>query len=273
MRPPTRRSASLRSPSPSTWPSTSPRRPLTPGPPTRKFSAPTGLSHEFLGAGGDKIQPDLSRGFCATSPRDSGRTASLPGVADFRSAERRMALGSAETGRGIAQAPDYALLAEHHHGIEERRGYRLTHDRHARGVDQQAGFHARGFRDGACGAVAGIVVPFREGRERLRELRKELRHFRIFPEFFYCRRVAWEIVAEKGPRPRRKIREQANPRPQQVHRLRKPRVVSSVRAGGGARGPLRPPQTAAPQFLFHFRQQVFDRKFLQILCVEPLGFR
>ena len=37
----------------------------------------------------------------------------------------------------------------------------------------------------------------------------------------------------------------------------------------GARGPFFLPQPILLQLTFHFRQQVFDRQLLQVLCVEP----
>ena len=159
--------------------------------------------------------------------------------------EGRLALGFAETGHGIAQSADHTLLAKNDHRVEERRRHRLADDGDASGVDQQARFDAGRFGDGAGSVVTRIVVPLLERLELVFELRKDFRRFRIFPEFFFGRCVAREFVAEKCVRPRREIRQEANPRSQQIHRFREPRVVSAIRTWCRAGSPLRFPQTAA----------------------------
>ena len=94
--------------------------------------------------------------------------------------------------------------------------------------------------------IASVVVPLAERFQRVREFREEFRRFRIFPEFCDGRGIAKEIVAEKGARPRRKIRQQPYARPQQIHGFREPRVVAPVGTRSGAGRPLRFPEAAAP---------------------------
>src|SRR6266849_5553813 len=132
----------------------------------------------------------------------------------YRFSLREERLGFAKSGNGIAQTVHNALLAEYDHGIEERRRNRLPNDCHARRINQQAGFYAARFGNRTRRVVASVVVPFAERFQRIREFREEFRRFRIFPEFGDGRGIAWEIVAEKGARPRRKIRQQPDARPQ-----------------------------------------------------------
>src|SRR6266481_559792 len=123
-------------------------------------------------------------------------------------------LGFAKSRNGIAQTAHNALLAKYDHGIEERRRNRLPNDGHARRIDQQAGFYAARFGNGTRCVIASVVVPLAERFQRIREFREEFRRFRIFPEFCDGRGIAREIIAEKSARPRRKIRQQPDARPQ-----------------------------------------------------------
>src|SRR6266481_4806751 len=123
-------------------------------------------------------------------------------------------LGFAKSGNGIPQTAHNALLAKYDHGIEERRRNRLPNDGHARRIDQQAGFYAARFGNGTRCVIASVVVPLAERFQRIREFREEFRRFRIFPEFCDGRGIAREIIAEKSARPRRKIRQQPDARPQ-----------------------------------------------------------
>src|SRR5947209_5044315 len=52
-------------------------------------------------------------------------------------------------GECVAQTAHDSLLAEYDHGIEQRRGNGLADDGHANRVDEQSGFDAGGFGDGA----------------------------------------------------------------------------------------------------------------------------
>src|SRR6267154_5190511 len=120
-RPAAPNSACPRSPSLSAPRSTSSLRPPPPGPPTRKFLESSRARH---------AHPQFD-------PR--------PGWPTCRFFfQGRLALGFSETGHRVAQTADDALLAENDHGVEERRRYGLADDSHARGIDQQAGFHAAG---------------------------------------------------------------------------------------------------------------------------------
>src|SRR3989442_14143716 len=96
----------------------------------------------------------------------------------------KLDLSFAKTRHRIAQAADDALLTERDHGVEQRRRDGLAHNRDARGVDQQAGLDAGGFRDRARGMVASIVVPLGEFFERTGKFREQFRDFGVFPEFF-----------------------------------------------------------------------------------------
>jgi hypothetical protein len=86
--------------------------------------------------------------------------------------ERRLALSFAETGHGSAQSGHNALLPKYNHSIEERRRHRLAHDRHAGGIDKQAGFDAACFRNRAGRMIASVVVPLAKRFKRIREFRE-----------------------------------------------------------------------------------------------------
>src|SRR6266571_5756259 len=129
----------------------------------------------------------------------------------------KLRLGFAKTRYRVAQAADDALLPENGHGVEERGRDGLADNRDARGVDQQAGLDAGGFCDRARGMLASIVVPLGEFFERVGKLREQFWDFGVFPEFFLRRLVTREFIAEKRARPRRKIRQQADSRTQQIH--------------------------------------------------------
>src|SRR5260370_26295310 len=106
-------------------------------------------------------------------------------------------LSFAKTRDRVAQAADDALLPENDHGVEERGRDGLADNRDARRVDQQAGLDAGAFRDRARGMVASIVVPLAEFFERVGKFLEQFRGFGIFPEFFFCRLVTREFIAEK----------------------------------------------------------------------------
>src|SRR6267142_3951008 len=131
--------------------------------------------------------------------------------------EWRLALGFTETGHRIAQAAHDTLLPKNNHGIEEGRRHSLADNRHTRRIDQQPRFDAACLSHRARCAIASVVIPFGKSFERTGKLREELWNFRIFPEFFFRRLVMRELVAEKRPRPRRKIRKQTNSWPQQIY--------------------------------------------------------
>src|SRR6266436_4852086 len=195
-RPAAPNSACPRSPSLSAPRSTSSLRPPPPGPRTRKFLESNRPAMPI---------PNSTRGQGCTPP-------------DFFF-EGRLALGFSETGHRVAQTADDALLAENDHGVEERRRYGLADDGHARGIDQQAGFHAAGFGHRAGGVVACVVIPLGKRFEPIGQSPEEFRHSRICPEFFFGGGVASKFVAEKCARPTRKIRQQADSRPQQIDGL------------------------------------------------------
>ena len=80
---------------------------------------------------------------------------------------RGISLGFSETVYRITQTPHDALLPENNHGVKEGRRHRLTDNRHTRCIDQQTGFNATGFRNGARGMVASVVVPLGKRFERI----------------------------------------------------------------------------------------------------------
>src|SRR5579885_1489705 len=163
----------------------------------------------------------------------------------------------------VAQAADDALLAENDHGVKKRRRDGLADNRHANRVDEQARFHAGGFRHGARGVIAGVMVPLVERRESVRGFGEQILNLiRILPEFFLRGGIAREVVAEESARPGGKIRQQADARAKQIDGFREPFAAR-------ARGPFVFPEAAALQLRFHFGQQVLDGELLQILRVEP----
>src|SRR5580704_1623666 len=75
-------------------------------------------------------------------------------------------------GQRITQASDDAMLAEHNHGFKERRRDGLADERDARGVDQQASFHAFGLGEFAQHGVASVMIPICERGEIVGESRE-----------------------------------------------------------------------------------------------------
>lgn len=72
--------------------------------------------------------------------------------------------------QGAAKASDYAVLAENHHGFEQRRSDGASHNGHSRGVDEQPGFDTFSRGHASKRGIAGIVIPVRQGRENFRKL-------------------------------------------------------------------------------------------------------
>jgi hypothetical protein len=101
-------------------------------------------------------------------------------------------------GECVAQTAHDSLQAEYDHGIEQRRGNGLADDGHANRVDEQSGFDAGGFGDGAGSVIAGVVIPLWQGGESVGSFRKQVFNFgRLFPEFFFGGGIPFEVVGEK----------------------------------------------------------------------------
>ena len=96
-----------------------------------------------------------------------------------------------------AETADDALLAKRDHGIEERRRNGLADDGDADRIDQQAGFDAAGFGDGAAGVIAGVMIPFGKRGERVGGFGKEVGNFRVFPKFVLGGLLVAEIVGKE----------------------------------------------------------------------------
>src|SRR5216683_7002524 len=67
----------------------------------------------------------------------------------------------------ILQTRDDAPLADHDHGVKERRGDGPTDDGHAGGVDKQSRFDTARFSDGARGVITSVVIPLRQRCQRI----------------------------------------------------------------------------------------------------------
>src|SRR3974390_2104973 len=101
----------------------------------------------------------------------------------------------------LAQTAHHSFLAEHHHRVKQWRGDGRADNGHTRRVDQQTGFYAGVLGYFPRGVVASVVVPLRQGPERIRECPEKLGYFCVFPEFRFGGGIASEIVAGKSPRP------------------------------------------------------------------------
>ena len=101
-----------------------------------------------------------------------------------------------ETSRkGAAQACDHAFFANREHGIEQRRSHRAAHNRHAGGIDQQAGLYAFGSGNFAQSMVAGIVIPVGKSGKRIGEFAEEHGESLVLPEFFARFGIVFKFVA------------------------------------------------------------------------------
>jgi len=97
----------------------------------------------------------------------------------------------------------------------------LADDRHARRVDQQSGFDAAGFRR-SHGRRGRTRRDSHSGSasSRISELRKELRHFRIFCRILLFAAGSRVNSSLKNARDHEeKIRQQPDSRPQQIDGL------------------------------------------------------
>src|SRR5215469_877279 len=107
-------------------------------------------------------------------------------------------LGLGGAGHRILKSANYALLAKDNHSVEQWWCNCLANDGNADRVDEQAGFDAARFGDGARGTIASVVIPFAKSSKGVGSFREQLRHFGIFPEFFLGGRIAHKFIAKKG---------------------------------------------------------------------------